>query len=334
MNGSGFRCENCGGTENSVVTKKEMLPVRGEDIEIESNVRVCICGNEIFDEILEDENLTKAYDEYRKRHHLLSPQDIRGIRGKYNLSQRTLGKILGWGEITFHRYETGAIPDSFHHKILKLLEDPNVMRNLLIEAQDSIPRSTFKQAMEKINSVLEEKEDDDFFYLLRKKTEYPSVDVESGYKQFDLEKFTNVVLYFAQNISQLWKTKFNKLLFYLDFNFFKEFTVSLTGLKYVRFEHGPVPKDYDGLLWGLEKSGFISITPAESGAYSGNLVLPLAEYDPDVFSKMEINILEQVKEKYGHYSSTEIRDLSHKEKGWLETSFGNVIPYYYADFLN
>lgn len=333
MNGV-LRCEKCGSDESVVVVKKETIPVRGEDIVIESNVRICECGNELFDEALEEENLTLAYNEYRKQHNLLGPQEIREIREKYGLSQRTLGKILGWGEITIHRYETGAIPDTSHHKMLKLLKDPEVMKTLLIEAQDLIPKTTFKRTMERISSILEEKEIDKFQSMVQNKLQHKSMDIESGFKQFDFQKFAQVVLFFAQKIDQLWKTKLNKLLFYADFLNFRESTVSLTGARYLKFNHGPVPQDYEMLFWSLKESGLINIRVAQAIDYSGELIQPLAEFDPDVFTKKELDVLEQVVQKYGNFNSRKIREVSHEEKGWIETNFSDAIPYHFALELN
>lgn len=328
-----FKCERCNSTENSIIQKKEVISVRGEEKEINSNIRICVCGNELFDEVLEEGNLTRAYDEYRKNHDILSPLEIKKIRGKYGLPQRTLGRVLGWGEVTIHRYETGAIPDASHNKILKLLGNPEVMKNILVEARDSIPNSTFKRAMRKIELLLEENEENDFLDMFQKKLKYSIVDIESGYTQFDLQKFINTVLFFSGNMAALWKTKLNKLLFYSDFKYFKEYTISLTGGKYIKLDYGPVPKNYDGLLSILETLGLININPTQIGSYSGFIIQALADYDPDAFSKEELCVLEEVKDKLCRCTSGEISDISHKEKGWIETPFGQIISYKYASEL-
>jgi len=251
------------------------------------------------------------------------------------LPQRTLGKILGWGEVTIHRYESGALPDTSHHKMLKLLDNPEVMKELLIESEHMIPKTTFRRAMERINMLLEEQEDEEFIDMLKGKFEHISVDIESGFRQFNFIKFINVVLYFAQNVSQLWKTKLNKLLFYTDFSCFKEFTVSLTGSKYVKMEYGPVPKDYEGLLWGLETMGFIKVNSTDAGNnHTGFLIQHLSDFDPDVFTEEELALLNQISQEYGSYSSIEISEVSHKESAWLKTPFSHIISYKHAMELN
>lgn len=50
----------------------------GDDIEIETQVLICSnCGNELYDEELDSQTLLKAYNEYRKKHKLLLPDEIK-----------------------------------------------------------------------------------------------------------------------------------------------------------------------------------------------------------------------------------------------------------------
>lgn len=333
LNMSELRCR-CGKSDSSVKAKKEIIQVRGENIEIESNVRVCDnCGEELFDEELDEENLSRAYDEYRNKKNILGSNEIRQIREKYGLSQRTLGKILDWGEVTIHRYESGAIPDPSHNKILKLLEDPNIVKNLIVNVKEQIPRATYKRIMEKIEAGITQQSDDEFISWFESRFKHKNIGIESGYKQFDLKKFCNIVLYFSHHVKDLWITKLNKLLFYTDFSFFKEFTVSVTGTIYIKLEHGPVPNDYEAIYWGLEDAGYIRRAPAMSGQVSGFVIEPLADYDRDAFTEEEIELMVEVLAKYGDVTAKYVSSKSHGEKGWIETEMFNVIPYSYANEL-
>lgn len=42
--------------------------------------------------------------------HELTPQDIKDIRAKYGLSQRSFARLLGLGEASLARYEKGQKP--------------------------------------------------------------------------------------------------------------------------------------------------------------------------------------------------------------------------------
>ncbi|MBR5761833.1 MAG: hypothetical protein IKX87_07385, partial [Lachnospiraceae bacterium] len=84
-------CEECGKEVNTkIITKKEVYDVCGEAVEVEARVLICAeCGEELFCEELDNATLVNAYNEYRKRHKLLLPEEIREIREKYGLSQRS-----------------------------------------------------------------------------------------------------------------------------------------------------------------------------------------------------------------------------------------------------
>jgi putative zinc finger/helix-turn-helix YgiT family protein len=81
-------------------TRPETYPVRGQAITVDAAIAVCPeCGEELDSE-LEEENLARAYDEYRRLFKIAAPDDIRRLRGRYDLSQRGFARLLGRGPIT------------------------------------------------------------------------------------------------------------------------------------------------------------------------------------------------------------------------------------------
>ena len=63
-------CEKCNKeVETVIVTKKENYTVHGETIEVDAKVRVCkACGEELFDEELDNATLLAVYEKYHERH--------------------------------------------------------------------------------------------------------------------------------------------------------------------------------------------------------------------------------------------------------------------------
>src|SRR5436190_1617210 len=55
------------------------------------------------------------------------------------------------------------------------------------------------------------------------------------------EKLVNAALYFAQNTEHFGLVKLFKLLYFLDFEHYKDIGRSVTGLEYEAWEQGPVP---------------------------------------------------------------------------------------------
>ena len=100
---------------------------------------VCtVCGEELFNEELDSATLINAYNEYRRKHKLLLPEEIRKIREQYGLSQRSFAKLLNWGDKTIRRYENGAVQDRAHNSLLLFLREPENMRTYLTENEVAI----------------------------------------------------------------------------------------------------------------------------------------------------------------------------------------------------
>ena len=128
-------CETCGQeVETEVVIKEETYDVCGESIKVDARVLVCAeCGEEFYCEEFDNATLINAYNEYRRKHKLLLPNEIKKIREQYGLSQRSFAKLLNWGDKTICRYENGSIQDKAHNSLLLFLREPENMRTYLTE---------------------------------------------------------------------------------------------------------------------------------------------------------------------------------------------------------
>ncbi len=239
-------CPNCEEyTEATLGVEKEVYNVRGDPTGIEAEVAICQkCGEKIFDEEQDSRNLEKAYSQYREKHNLLLPDKIRTIREKYGLSQRALSRLLGWGEITIHRYENGAIQDNVHDSLLRLIEDPKNMQKFLEANRNKLPSYTGARLEKRIASFLQEDKEQAFQVCFERLVSHQHVDLTSGFKEYDLEKLNNMILYLVKRLNGVLTVKLNKLLWYCDFLHFKETSVSITGSQYVRLQLGPVPNKY------------------------------------------------------------------------------------------
>lgn len=123
----------------------ESYPVKGEATEIEAQVTYCKeCGNDIWNEKLDAQNLELAFEIYRKKHHLLMPAEIKAIRTKYALSQSVFGRALGFGEKTITRYESGSIQDRAQNALMALAADARTMLQLAELNRDLLSPQEFR----------------------------------------------------------------------------------------------------------------------------------------------------------------------------------------------
>ncbi len=324
-------CEACGRCADTRVTdKKEIYEVCGERIEVDAQILVCAeCGEEFFCEELDNATLVKAYNEYRRRHKLLFPDEIKKIREQYGFSQRSFSKLLNWGDKTVHRYENGSIQDKAHNSLLLFLKNPENMRIYLTENEvmlDDNQKAKLLKTVDKLEQASQYRGSNKIVNLFF--GEMPSI--ENGFKTFDYEKFCAMVLFFAKKSAGLLKVKLLKLLNYSDLVFYQENGISMSGARYVHLPYGPVPKNYD-LLFGMMSADNIAHIEVEfDNGYERHQVIADSEIPKGVLSGQELAVLERVYEKFADFGSVEISNYSHREKGYMSTKQGEVISYTFA----
>lgn len=324
-------CDVCGkDVETKVITKKETYKVCGESTEVEAQVLICAeCGEEFYCEEFDNATLVRAYNEYRRKHKLLFPEEIKQIREQYGLSQRGFAKLLNWGDKTICRYENGSVQDKAHNSLLLFLREPENMRIYLTENEillDEKQKMKLLDTVEKLEKDSEHRNSIRFFELFF--SDVPCE--ENGFKGFDYEKFCAMVLFFAQKSTELLKTKLMKLLNYSDMIFYKENGVSISGLKYVHFPYGPVPDNFDILLGRMTADHVAHIEVCYDNGYEKHQVIPERDVPGGILSDEEVKVLERIYEKFKNFGSADISDYSHKEKGYSSTKQGEIISYAYA----
>lgn len=319
-----------------IISKEEVYPVRGEKIKIDAKVSLCTdCGRELFNKDLDGQNLNLAYSLYRKKHCLLSPEEIRNIREKYSLSQRALGRLLEWGEITINRYETGGLQDPSHNEVLLFIKDPKNMRQIF----DKNGYLLTKNIGDSLKRRLEELNKEDVKHNVHTSIEIflsasHSIDEFTGFRKFDLEKTINLILYIVKRSDGIFETKLNKLLWYVDFLYFKLFTVSLTGTIYKHLPYGPVPDKYKFIFASAIEEGLEQREVVFSSGKMGIEYYMSEQIDDSCFTKQEKRIIDFVADHFKKYNCEEITDVSHKEKGYSETAENDLISYDFASKLS
>jgi hypothetical protein len=157
--------------------------------------------------------------------------------------------------------------------------------------------------------------------------------IYTGFQALNIDKLLNCILFFCKD--GLLKTKINKYLFYADFKHYKEYSLGITGVTYVHLPHGLVPDNYEVYLSAFIKEGYLDI---EEIYYSdpnmvGENYISKAKSVLTDFSDSEIKILSTIKEHFKSFTAKSIRDYSHEEKAYKETSDQESISYEYAEYL-
>jgi putative zinc finger/helix-turn-helix YgiT family protein len=306
--------------------KATEFDIRGETLRFTVPVKVCpSCGATEAEGV---DPAEIAFAEYRKLKGLLTPEQIREIRDRYRLSQKSFAALLGMSEATINRYEGGGIQDEAYDAALRACKSPEFVRTLL---QRNGHRLSDWQRR-RMESALEHKADDaPEIPLSGQMHRMPDeASLRTGYRRFNFDRYAAVVVWFCGRLRTVTPTSLNKLLFYADFLHFRTHAVSLTGAAYRRLPYGPVPADYGGLREQLELDQIVETR--EVKWQNGNVgeeyhVGPRARELETSFSASELEVLETVAEAFAEATPSQLSDRSHAETAWKDTKDRTLISY-------
>jgi putative zinc finger/helix-turn-helix YgiT family protein len=118
-------CPRCG-TMMAERRSALKLPVNGEEVSVPSALHLrCPKCDEVVLRFSDSRRLQEdAIASYRKKHGLLSADEIRGIRERFGLTQSELAHLLHLGANTISRWESGRnVQTEAMEMLLRLIRD-------------------------------------------------------------------------------------------------------------------------------------------------------------------------------------------------------------------
>jgi uncharacterized phage-associated protein len=142
------------------------------------------------------------------------------------------------------------------------------------------------------------------------------------YSSDQLEKIGNAVIYLADRIPELSKTKLLKLLYILDEISIKKSGIPILNLKYKVWKFGPVSEE---LFIDLSSESTL-LEKYISRDGEGNYITPKMDFNQDEFSENDIDLLNFVIEKYGNKTAKELVSYTHRVNSpWYITAKENSV---------
>lgn len=322
------------GKEMILVTEKRTMDFRKERFQIVFHYYKCEESGEQFTTTSMDEiNLNQLYNQYRDKFNIPFPDEITAIRQKYSVSASKMAEILGFGTNSYRQYEAGEMPSVSNARLIQMISDPNKFMEM-VRLCDSIEDKTKEKYIQKAKQLEEERVRNNFAFNLKDYLlGYHLADVFSGYRNPSFEKFTEMVVYFSEQIKPF-KTKMNKLLFYADFLMFKQSCFSISGVRYNAINMGPVPHNFQSIFEYLANTAEIDIyyTEFANGGFGEQFIARTDRpFNSSLFSDLELDVLKKIVTTFKTTSTNDIIELSHLEKAWKENEqTKNVISYEYA----
>lgn len=146
--------------------------------------------------------------------------------------------------------------------------------------------------------------------------------------------YKNAILFFIKycNNQYLHATKLNKLLYYLDFIYFRDHKKPVTGDVYIHQGYGPVPSRVDEMLSVLQSEGAIGTKTVDYK--DGELVRfelkDPKQFDESVFSPDQKTLLKQICDEFGNWPTEKIVAQTHLEAPWFYSKPYEIVDYGYA----
>lgn len=138
------------------------------------------------------------------------------------------------------------------------------------------------------------------------------------------EKFKNLVLYVLSNDDYIdgGIKKLNKILYFIDFYYYREYEKFISDVKYAKADMGPLVNEYKKVFSQMYKDGVLDIHDCEGTYYHKPKIKP----DLNLFNSEEIDHIRNILEKYGKLSSSELENISHQQQPWVLTKkMGEII---------
>ncbi len=334
-----MNCPICGEKHDVKIEKrKATVTIKGEKVHYDEEYFVCekVNGdNEFVTASVENSNLLRARNEYRKKMGLLTSDEIVNIREKYGLSQVDLSQALGWGEATISRYESKAIQDSAYDNVLQLIRSNPLILYYLYMRNGALFSKNKEEAL--INRINEELLADGRETIARDNLEsfyitYNEETIKNGFKCLDIDKLEVIINYLAKNIKNLFKVKLMKMLWYVDIISFQLNNISMTGLVYQHATMGALPIGHDAILQ-LDNVSFQEELSPDYDNVKYHIVYN-EKLDINGITKEEQKIIDSVITKFASMNTKEIVDYMHEEEAYKQTNDGEIISFDWAEKLN
>lgn len=126
-------------------------------------------------------------------------------------------------------------------------------------------------------------------------------------------KLGYTVLYLAQNVEDLSKSKLIKLLYLMEEAMVRRYQAPFLALQYEVWQYGPVAKE---IYVGFSNTPtilreYVYTSASDDGTY----IYPNKAFEPADFSESELEVMASVVSEFGRLKARELKDITHRPDG-------------------
>jgi uncharacterized phage-associated protein len=219
-------------------------------------------------------------------HDIIQVNEIEEFLNKYNIGQKPLAKLLGWGETTITRYLQGLTPSrEYSDRLRELLNDPVKMRELYEKNKGRISDVACKKLELCLNEILEPAS-----FVASDKNASNTLNVSKFF-------ITKIYPEAGEVITHL---KLQKMVYYVQSWYLAFFQSPFFHEDCEAWVHGPV---FPG-LYDIYKD------------FGNKPITKLTRFNENIFNNDQKFILNMVWQVYGKYDAKYLEKLTHIEYPW------------------
>lgn len=188
-------CVQCGKYVDYEIKEIERIEIiKKKKVKYKEKIAYCKeCGEPVWVEALEMENVFAPINAYCEMVGLISPQRIQEILAKYSIAKRPLAMLLGWSEVTVVRFLDGQLPSKMYSdKLIQILEDPQYFAKILEENKEKISRIAYAKAKKAVEKNL------------GKQNNEIKLDIETPMYQMKTMSYSNLGLRNVRKVGETW----------------------------------------------------------------------------------------------------------------------------------
>jgi len=152
----------------------------------------------------------------------------------------------------------------------------------------------------------------------------------AGGVEYNEKKLKELVLYVANRSFDdpfFGKTKLNKVLYFSDFQSFRQHGVSISGAVYQHLPQGPCPQRMLPVLNSLESENEVAIVPEDVAGLAQERIVAMRSPEIELFTKEDVIVVEEVLTLLRKLTNTQASEKSHVTMSWKLTRNKQEIPY-------
>lgn len=181
-----------------------------------------------------------------------------------------------------------------------------------------------------IEDLISDKTNVEIIVQKRKEPKKKKETIRVSVPEKNLDKFKEVFLYILNEVGakpNIGETVIQKLLYFIDFDYYEKYEEQLIGATYMKNKFGPTPIEFIKVIKDMLSEEEIVKVNKKVFEFNQTKYLPLRKPDLSVLNANELNTIVNVLDRLSDMNATQLSEYSHNDIPWVGTDDKEMIDY-------